>query len=487
MLPNTSFVSSSLLFMLILSLLVIGILPFHAFGISPSFSLQEIRTNPLRWIDVNNSKITTSGDSSTDIRGVSYFSNGRTLNATIWLAASPLQGSQDKSYGMLIDTYSNKKAGGQGIDYQIELEIKNKTWIRSLKEWSSFGYSIISNSTGIVSQRPYVLLSASLDSIGSPAKYTLVFYSMEKKGDSELVSFSDRIFVPSDKLATFSILPAKIYLATAWLGSQSQNVQVLVNSTSDTNATLNLFSANQAHIHWKFNPAQLFLPAHGMNISTMTAYIPNDDKQVSQGSYKLPLYVNFSNAPATTKSAAIASDKMFQVLPRYVKNDYTMDVPNLVVNVYTPYHSPQDWFYSLRAFGDFLQNQPLIVFAYLIGTVFSTLLVSRGFTKQIKDATEAPEGKDPKLKSSDIIQSDATIIVGALILLTLSTQRFTFLPSLLNLSITQTSLTALVVIPFAISAIMVVFKNTLVLGVKFMVAGFVFTIISISLVAFGVK
>lgn len=83
------------------------------------------------------------GDPSTELIGVDYFSNGKTLNATLWLAA-PFNSniSHDRgqtNYGIFIDADANNKTGVGGIDYQVEISGKNATWSKTFSQWSTFG------------------------------------------------------------------------------------------------------------------------------------------------------------------------------------------------------------------------------------------------------------------------------------------------------------------------------------------------------------
>ena len=58
---------------------------FEASAISPSFSLQVMNDSRNDWIDWTK-KYPFEKDGSIDITRADYFSNGKTLNATIWLA-----------------------------------------------------------------------------------------------------------------------------------------------------------------------------------------------------------------------------------------------------------------------------------------------------------------------------------------------------------------------------------------------------------------
>ena len=124
------------------------------FAISPSFSRQEIKDNSGDGIKVNGVNLTYITDTyndpldkATDIQSVDYYSDGKTLNATIWLKGNTpnnnkLVNVSNLIYGMLIDADSNQATGKDGVDYQIELQWNNKykTWIKFFTEYSSEGY-----------------------------------------------------------------------------------------------------------------------------------------------------------------------------------------------------------------------------------------------------------------------------------------------------------------------------------------------------------
>ena len=103
---------------------------------SPSFHNQEI-TDPVRdWIDMKNKGYTQDGDRSTDIESVDYYSDGKTLNAILWLY-HPFQVNQSNlkneevNYGMYIDADFNDRTGFEGIDYKFEVG-----WNNQSKKWN---------------------------------------------------------------------------------------------------------------------------------------------------------------------------------------------------------------------------------------------------------------------------------------------------------------------------------------------------------------
>src|SRR5215211_8085964 len=73
---------------------------------SPSFQRQELTLGSGSWFDMFSGKTTTRGGTNyIDIQSVSYFSNGRHLNATLWLADFTISPNDYElvDYGMYFD------------------------------------------------------------------------------------------------------------------------------------------------------------------------------------------------------------------------------------------------------------------------------------------------------------------------------------------------------------------------------------------------
>src|SRR5688500_11597745 len=62
------------------------ILVQDAFSIPPSFQRQEITPGSGNWFNMTSGRSASRGPNYIDIQSISYFSNGRYLNATLWLA-----------------------------------------------------------------------------------------------------------------------------------------------------------------------------------------------------------------------------------------------------------------------------------------------------------------------------------------------------------------------------------------------------------------
>ena len=132
---------------MILVSLIIGSIFFHdnTAAISPRLSLHEIRDGGQDWIDLVGSKNPiNNGSNYTDIKAVSYLSDGKFLNSTFRLF-SPLYNNTDYNprevyidqiiYGMLIDADYNKATGLGGVEYMLEISKGfpfQNSWIQRL-------------------------------------------------------------------------------------------------------------------------------------------------------------------------------------------------------------------------------------------------------------------------------------------------------------------------------------------------------------------
>jgi hypothetical protein len=110
----------------------------EAFAYSPSFVTQlVINNNPV--IDARSYKITE--DDNITILSVNYESDGKFLNATIWLK-TPLYKNllpTTATFGMLIDADNNAATGMQGADYGIKIQWNStsRAWERVFEQYET--------------------------------------------------------------------------------------------------------------------------------------------------------------------------------------------------------------------------------------------------------------------------------------------------------------------------------------------------------------
>jgi hypothetical protein len=107
---------------LVLTLICVEILYLsyldRAVALSPSFPREEIRDRPFDWRNIDKQEGTLDGNPYTDIRRVNYFSDGKYLNATLWLRGTlnASANGEQMSYGTFIDGDSRTKTGWQVVD-----------------------------------------------------------------------------------------------------------------------------------------------------------------------------------------------------------------------------------------------------------------------------------------------------------------------------------------------------------------------------------
>jgi hypothetical protein len=260
------------------------------FASSPSFGRQEIadgifdhvdKTSTSNNNDKNDSKVVVNNistpstkkvDPSIDIVTANYYSDGRTLNSTLWLLFpfKERPSSNDthivRSYGMLIDADFNNQTGPGGIDYQIEIRWQNQTWTRVLTEWSKFGFEKIldkkSNYVGFAENgERYVMISADLTTMGSPGKYKVIFYAEDVNEDRSYwkVDFTNAIPMPPPEFV-ISTSPSSIVLRQG----EQQTIQVQVKSVTGGDPHVYLSSKPPESIEMDFVPNKLRIPSFGV-------------------------------------------------------------------------------------------------------------------------------------------------------------------------------------------------------------------------------
>jgi hypothetical protein len=286
--------TSEYLLVTVLTILIITIimasyelLPQNAIAASPSFPRQEVLGHSANWFDMYNNRPITDGASygHIDINSVNYFSDGRTLNATMWLAdfqPIPPPDHDNVNYGMYFDSDFNKNTGVKAIDYKVEIswDKKNQTWTRVFEEW---GTNITKPKT-LSKPEPainfyengssYVTLSADLDAIVSPEKYRVIFYaevidSIERS--TWIVDATNWVSIPPPEFIV-SVLPSSLDLRQG----HDSTVEVRVNSTIDSGLKvklspqeLSLVEDDQKDFDLKFELEELHISPYGIAASPL--------------------------------------------------------------------------------------------------------------------------------------------------------------------------------------------------------------------------
>jgi hypothetical protein len=269
------------------------------YGDSPSFLEQEIGDITNDWIDMKKNQIYDKiGEMYTDITSVDYYSNGKMLNATLWLKfpfkeKPPMK---EVDYGMFIDADFNSKTGYGGMDYKVELQWKNesKVWNKVIETWSRNGkertiatYPNMSNF--FEKEKNYVTISVELQKILYPQKYKVLFYADFRRDDGILISdFTRWIAIPPLELG-ISTIPKSIEL----FQGISDNIQVMINSTEGYAPKINLTLENKPReTFFDYDLNEIILPSYGM--ATIPIKItPTKDSRIGPQTFYVTVKSNF--------------------------------------------------------------------------------------------------------------------------------------------------------------------------------------------------
>ena len=186
--------------------------PFHkTFAASPTFELQEIRNQRNHWIQTYGNDSTHLKSGYTNILAADYLSDGKTLDATFWLASNLQNGStynqpfKKISYGMLIAIAgTNVATGYNGANYDFYIEAVNGRWSQYLYQLSSTGaYMLVGSKInytesfgGSTIGPGYVKLRLDLSSINNPREYGVLFYTAESFKSNEVRDFTSWVAIP---------------------------------------------------------------------------------------------------------------------------------------------------------------------------------------------------------------------------------------------------------------------------------------------------
>jgi hypothetical protein len=306
---------------------------------SPIFKLEEITDPKQDWMNLENKKFSQEGERSTDILSVDYDSNGKILNATVWLYY-PFKSTPSEygaiNYGLYIDADFDKATGYGGIDYQMEIGWNNisKTWTKTVEKWSPNGEEKTIKIENNFSQfyehdKNFVDLSLDLGLLGYPSKYKITFYAEARKGNSGplLTDFTKWVAIPPLRL-TISTTPTLIELHKG----EEENIEIGVNSSQGYEPKVEL-SANTFtdSLEYRFNQNHtLQVPTYGLATTPLTIKAVQD---ADIGPYTLTLFAN-STFPPEQLSEAIAENYNLSYIPDISENIFAQS--SILVTILEP-------------------------------------------------------------------------------------------------------------------------------------------------------
>jgi hypothetical protein len=285
---------------------------------SPSFQRQELTLGSGSWFDGFSGKSTRGGANYIDIQSVSYSSNGRHLNATLWLAHFTISPNDYElvDYGMYFDADSNNGTGLSGIDYKVEISWDNqsRTWTRMFEEWSSNGakktLSKEENVTDFFEDRAsYVTLFADLDSMLSPNKYRVLFYAeginFLQQPISWIIDSTNWISIPSPEL----VFVVRIN------SSSAEELELNINPYVAEN------SSNSKLITMKLDSERLLIPPFGVASTHMRVSITPD---IQPTDYMIIMRANITTL--NTKPFAVPGSTQSETQKSAANNDLDIGI-----------------------------------------------------------------------------------------------------------------------------------------------------------------
>jgi hypothetical protein len=355
--------------LLILSLLLLLIttisyapMPFSkVLADSPSFSRQEVGDDEHDGININGLVGTQTVDdykdlldNSTDILKITYLSDAKNLNASLWLGGNftknpDEKGAQAVVYGMLVDVDSNPRTGFQGVDYQLEVQWMNssKIWNMFLGEYPSVDdpsakdpadylkiLDIKQNYTDFfVDNRPFVTLSLPLEDVAFPSKFKAMYYAIVIYDSSNIVvDLGSWIDIPPANFA-ISTLPNPVIIRQG----EQKNIAVQLKSNDGFTSNVASFLPLENYSRIDIQPSNNMDELEGGDESSSsdmgpTTFVTRVSGDTEIGEYTIPILVNMSTGSIFPSEFLRLSNFSFSVPTK----GNVLTVANMTITVTEP-------------------------------------------------------------------------------------------------------------------------------------------------------
>ena len=343
-------------------LLFVSSSPFHkTFAASPAFDLQGLTDQRGDWVQTYGNDSTHLKSDYANLLETDYLSDGKTLNATFWLASNSENASaynqpfKKISHGTLIDIASTTiNAGYNGADYDFYIEAVNGKWSQYLYQLSSTGAYVLIDSKinysepfgGPTIGPGYVKLQLDLGSINYPSEYGVLFYTAESFKSNEVRDFSSWVAIPPSTLK-ISTSPSNVIVRQG----EQQLIPADIFSTFSNNVTSITFNNNKGSSN---NVSSVF-NSSGLRVSIQRIQPPLFNVQVSPqtpvGIYTVPFISTLLIQSTVTSTKPIFNhtvsgfvDPEFLVSKKYPTSGYiTAPWMNLTITVMPPLNINDDF------------------------------------------------------------------------------------------------------------------------------------------------
>lgn len=184
------------LFIILTLLLIFNYIIYKTIAMSPQIGFQEHDDSTDHLFDITTRKVIMTHDNS-NIRFVTYSSDGKYLNSTIWLDPKLKNSSNEVIYGMFIDVDSNNSTGFNGAsylpsnspavsgtDYIVQILGRNDSSTNKLMQLSEINRMgltriLYNKSVNIDFRQGYIPLDIDLQKIGYPNDYHVKFFTKD--------------------------------------------------------------------------------------------------------------------------------------------------------------------------------------------------------------------------------------------------------------------------------------------------------------------
>ena len=435
-------------------------------------------------IDDEYNSTSIMADLPLDILSATSLSDGRFLNGTLWLS-TPIYKQSHLDYVNSNLTFNMFISFVSEPDYVYGVRIqpeRDGTWTKVIWENEPYhprldknGYTnktlqTIHNYTGFFENgNRYIDLTLDLGAIGFPDRYYVNYNTTANYNGTFLNDFlMMRTTVPTlTNLVTYNwpnfLNPLELR------AGEEKSVDILVKSTDLYTDIFNIISDTDETDGFimNFDPSRLYIPHNGLAKTKLTIKAAYN---VSNGHYTLPI-----QRQSLTSGGILDSPINETINVEILPPQSTIEETSKLLQI----------------------NSSVTAFMPLIITSFVGLALFRFLNKNSSSLIS--------LTSGELIAIDVSVIVGVLIFLTIGGVELS--PSDVDIhddpSLTPTEeysreddqdsnrinltvglLTASIVYPFAISAIRVLVKGSAEYGIKFMVLGFAYLMVSLVILAF---
>ena len=341
-------------------------------GASPYFPRQEITdaTNDSIKLNYGSYTITPISNSnpiereiasSIDMDSITYLSDGRTLNATLWLTngfnATLFEYPFAINFGIYIDVNPESATGTEGVSYHKQIfwpseyfpdlpsyvKLKsNISWIDNIHEERSGGghryLKIVEtkNYRKLIEQEQLngnvysVPLSLDLKDMNFPHKYKVMFYiSVHLNDYTRITDYSSWLDVP----------PANFYLSTVpnnleLRPEESRDITGILKSTTGAIPNVTSFKIDENNSVIRVHPSGISYSSSssGVHPANFQIDIPPKDK-IQAGEYTVPIAANISTG-STKAPPEFIGGKVFETSAN--SKGYMDTTANMTIKVLEP-------------------------------------------------------------------------------------------------------------------------------------------------------